>query len=199
MCVQSSSIFGQSTTSNTSSIFGNQPSIFGGGQTANSAFSMPASSQNSQPSNIFGSFSQSQVIPQTTTSIFSSQAMPTSQPNIFQQQQTTNIFQTPFQSQPAVQEMQPIQSNNIFNINQPVQQQQQQTTSAFAMQSSISTQPQPSVFGGNPFQTAATIIDDHFYSKAEDLTPEYLQEYQAESFTLGKIPLVPPTKNLALG
>ncbi|XP_039448513.1 nucleoporin NUP42-like [Culex pipiens pallens] len=57
----------------------------------------------------------------------------------------------------------------------------------------------PSPFGATPALAAATSAGNQFanlYSKMEDLTSEQLEAFKADRFELGKIPIVPPPKEL---
>lgn len=215
-----SNVFGMSTNQPASSIFGSstmqqptqntQQSIFGAQTTANQTM------QSSAPANqnIFGSFGQTNPSFAQTTSSFGAQQAPPAPQNIFQQAQQApaapqNVFQvnasatqnvfSQFQTAPSnnsmTQEPPQIQTN-IFGAAQPVEQPAQVNPSPFQIQQSQA--PSSNVFGGNPFQAPVKANDEHFYSKQEELSAEDIQAFQAETFTLGKIPLLPPTKALAL-
>ncbi|CRL08469.1 CLUMA_CG021384, isoform A [Clunio marinus] len=166
------SIFGSVAQPNqqTSSIFAAPPTgLF------SSVLSQPIQQQTnpfSQPTtgNIFGQFNQSQQQPQAVQQNVNLFATPPSA------NQTPNVFG--MQQQPQQQQQQPsAPTGNIFQIQQPNQQQQQ-------------------TFGGNPFQTQPLKIDDNIYSKPENLTPDELKAFEADSFQLGRIPLIPPPKHL---
>ncbi|KAG5678201.1 hypothetical protein PVAND_007894 [Polypedilum vanderplanki] len=138
---------------------------------------------NIQPQNSQSIFGQSFNQPLQTPSIFASQTIQTPS-NPFQQvqqQSTTNIFGAQnIQPQASQTPLQP--SNNIFQIQQTQQQ--------------VQTQP----FGDNPFQQSNVptiqINDEKFYSQPGELSAEENEQFQAESFTFGKIPRNPPSKNL---
>lgn len=42
-------------------------------------------------------------------------------------------------------------------------------------------------------------VSEDVYSKSENLSPEILGAFQANTFTLGRVPLVPPPKELCVG
>lgn len=152
----------------------------------------PSTGLFSQAQQVPGSFGQAQQAPaqsslfqQATGNIFSqfqaqSLAQPPSNANIFAQsaalpaQNVFGVQQAPPQQAPSV------PSGSIFQIQQP-----------------STNQPQQG-FGGNPFQTQPPPVDDSAYSKPEDLTPDEMQAFQSESFTLGQIPLKPPPKHLCM-
>lgn len=100
------------------------------------------------------------------------------------QQQTSNIFA------PAT-----APSQNVFGAPQNVSAPAPAATgSIFQIQ-----QQAPQTFGGNPFlSNQPAPISDSVYSKVEDLTPEELQAFQADTFELGKIPSKPPPKHLCV-
>lgn len=221
-----SSIFGASQPQG-SSIFGGQPnsftsgsSIFGGGQPQqpqaqqqgssifgqSSIYAQPQQQQQQQSPapGIFGSQPQQQPAP----GIFGSQPQgqenfPQAPQNVFgqyqaQQQQPIPQPQASLFAQPAVA---PPQS--IFGVpqNQMTQQTPAQappTGSIFQIQQQPQTANPQQAFGANPFQTQPPPIDDSVYSKPEDLTPDEMQEFQAETFQIGKIPLKPPPKHLCV-
>lgn len=191
---QGSSIFGaqQNTFATGSSIFGGAPQ------------QQPQPQQ--QPSSIFGQ-----------TSIFAQPQLPQQQipaPGIFgtplpqPQEAFPNVFSQFQAQQPPVSQpqaglfAQPLATpqQSIFGVPQPPMQQQQQTAAPTGSIFQIQQQPQGAnvqqTFGANPFQTQPPPIDESAYSKPEDLTPDELQAFQAETFQIGKIPLKPPPKHL---
>lgn len=199
-------------------------SIFGGGQTNTFGSMFAAPAQQPQPqlqqqqlqqqtSMPFGSsmFAPSQQVPPSTTLFSQAQQVPGSFGQAQQapafQQATGNVF-SQFQAQSPPQ--QPNNANmftqsaalptqNVFGVQQapPQQVPSAPSGSIFQIQQPLTNQPQQS-FGANPFQSKPPPIDDSAYSKPEDLTPDEMQEFQSESFTLGKIPLKPPPKHLCM-
>lgn len=193
----------------TTSIFGGQANTFGSA----SVFPVAMQQQNQAPqsTSVFGSsiFPQSQPAP-VAAGIFGTPLQNTVQNQPFQQQQpvTGNVFggfqSQPIQSDPQVQHTGNIfaqaayaPSQNVFNMQQTVQVQQPPTsapTSIFQIQQPNSNTQQ--MFGANPFQTQPPPIDESVYSKPEDLTPDEIQAFQADTFQLGSIPSKPPPRHL---
>ncbi|XP_058819867.1 uncharacterized protein LOC131682429 [Topomyia yanbarensis] len=213
-------VFGATSASIFSSV--NQPqassggALFGGGAIAPSSGNLftqqtqSAFGQPTQAQNLFASTGQPQqttvspfvATPASTTgnlfanSSFGSpvQQTATSQQNVFSSafaapgQQTSNLFAQPVQQQqptqglflPAPQATQPISAMT----NQPV--------APFGT-------PAQSVFGGTSQQIVpptVAIQSANLYSRLEDLSKDQLDAFNAERFELGKIPTVPPPREL---
>lgn len=186
-------IFGQATQQTTpSNPFGQimqpQPSANIFGQQQNSAFGGPANIfaqavANQQPPSTF----QQAIVTQPNTMFGSGGATST----------TSSIFQ---QSQPGVTTA-TLHSNNIFGQSTFASQQQQghttsqqQSTGGFFTNQVATTSQQQSVFGGAT--TATATISLTVYSRFEDLNQEQNDWFQADHFELGKIPTVPPPREL---
>lgn len=200
-----SSIFGESQQihqqqqqPSAGSIFGGQASnTFG----ASSVFAAPQQQLPQQASSIFGSsvFAPSQPAP---PGIFSSSQQIAPQSSTFSQA-TNNVFGG-FQAQPdpAIQNTgsmftQPPQ--NVFSMQQtqaPAQQISISTATGTVFQIQQPTAIAKQAFGANPFQTQPPAVDESAYSRPEDLTPDEMQVFQAETFQLGNIPFKPPPKHL---
>lgn len=201
-----SSIFGSSQPIQqqpASSIFGAQ-NVFGSNSIFAASPPQPQlQTQQSQPgSSIFGQ------------SIFSQAAVPTqpifgSPPQQQQQQlsQQSSVFAQPsgnifgsYQAQPdppaknMFVQSQAMPSQNVFTMQQTASAPVAPTGSIFQIQQPTANPQQ--TFGGNPFQTQPPQIDDRFYSKPEDLTPDEIAAFEADTFIIGKIPVKPPPKYL---
>lgn len=158
------------------------PNVFGGSTATQPASQNVFAAQPiQQPAqNVFGG---SAALPQN---LFAAQAVQQPAQNVFggftQNQAQSQTFGQPssvFGSTPQSQPQSDSMSGNIFNVPAP---QPGQTSQ---------------IFSGNPFQQNVTFNDEHFYSKDEDLSPEFVQAFQADSFVPGKIPIMPPSKSLA--
>ncbi|KAL7044216.1 hypothetical protein ACKWTF_001833 [Chironomus riparius] len=207
------SIFGAATPMQPAalSVFESTP-IQQGTQSVFGASAVPQTTQN-----IFGG---STITPQQPTpSVFGAA---TQQPvqnvfggSIIQNQQVPNVFGGTPSLQPSQNVFSTVQNpQNVFggfNQNQVQSQTFSQAPSVFgstqqpqqqsdSMSSNIFNTQAPQTgqsFAGNPFQQNVTFNDDHFYSKDEDLSPDSIQAFQAESFIPGRIPIMPPSKTLA--
>ncbi|GAB0087869.1 hypothetical protein DMENIID0001_022230 [Sergentomyia squamirostris] len=171
--------------------FGQTPSVFGQthSQFGQPVVAPPSFTAQTAPQSVFGQPPQPAppVQPQPM-SVFS----PTNPP----QQQQQNVFQAVSQSpgQQSVFAMTPAQEQ----ANPPV-------SSVFATPSPYEASnpaTRTSVF--SPATNAFAPADSsqksanqaYLYSKLEDLTPEQLQAFQADTFEMGKIPTVPPPVDL---
>ncbi|XP_055917181.1 putative uncharacterized protein DDB_G0271606 [Eupeodes corollae] len=115
-----------------------------------------------------------------------------------QQQQQNNMFNSQMQQQQQQQQ-------------QFTQQQQQQPTGLFGTAAAASPfaaqqpQQQANIFAqaaaGYPqqqqqYQIQPAMAGDKTYSKMENLTPEEIEAFKADSFELGKVPFSPPPREL---
>lgn len=140
--------------------------------------------------------------------------------NVFgsQPQQFQNVFEFQMQSQ----QLQPknvfgeapinvTQSNNVFQsqnatltIESSKSLDQILPTGNIFQTAPSNTQSKQSLFGRIPcqtqnftvFQNVTDTIPDNFYSKMKDISEENLNAFKAESFELGKIPMVLPPREL---
>lgn len=212
---QPGSIFGatvQQTTAQQTSVFGTQPqqpqqNVFGSQPAQASIFGQTQSVQPAPGGSIFGQQNQQ---PQPQQSAFGANpfgaqppAAPPNQVSAFGQssgfgmtQQQPSVFGQPQQGMQATMTQ---QQTSIFGQQQPPQPQSQPqgivNQSPFGMQQTI--QPQQQI---NPFtqqaQQPQIALNGTEYSKMEDLSPEDLAQFKAGRFEEGKIPVVPPPKEL---
>ncbi|KAI0719417.1 hypothetical protein C8T65DRAFT_706435 [Cerioporus squamosus] len=139
------SLFGQSTTQPTGSLFGNtqqqqqQPSAFGGfGQP-------PAQNQGTQGTSLFGSTTQNTGT--QGSSLFGSTQGQNNQQQQQQQQPGGSLFGSTFGQPQQQQQQQQQPTNNIFGQPAGQQQQQQQPNSLFGQQTGQQQQQQRPLFG----------------------------------------------------
>ncbi|XP_065093368.1 uncharacterized protein LOC135714032 [Ochlerotatus camptorhynchus] len=187
------------------SIFGNANANTSAGNlfTQSSVFGQPAPNPN-----IFATSAQSQptvspfaAAPAPANNLFSS-APTFATPTAAQPQQQQNLFTSAFSAQ---------QSGSPFG--QPGQQQQQSSQSLFLPPPQTAAQPPsmtsthpstfgttPGVFGGNTQQSAIPLTNQSttIYSRMENLAKEHLDAFSAERFELGKIPTVPPPREMCV-
>lgn len=184
-------IFGNASANTSSGNLFTQPSVFG----------QPTSNQNvfvtaapSQPA----SGSPFTATPAPANSLFSS-APAFGTPTAAQPQQQQHMFPSAFSTQ---------QSGSPFG-GQPTPQQSSQSLFLPAPQTAAQPPTMASapfgtpagVFGGNPTQQSAvpqTNQSATIYSRMEDLTKEHLDAFSAERFELGKIPTVPPPREMCV-
>ncbi|XP_055703799.1 uncharacterized protein LOC129802189 [Phlebotomus papatasi] len=188
-----SSIFGGSSFSNTQPM--STESIFGGGSAGSFAQNPPAFGQSApqfgQP--VLAAPAFAAPAPQSVFGQPAQQAQMSGsgfgQMNIQQvQQPVQNTF--PAAPQPPVQ--------SVFGNVPPQPQPQPPVSSVFSAPSQFSApsapQSNPTFFvQPNPPQSTKPA---HLYSKMEELTPQDLEAFRADSFELGKIPTVPPPAEL---
>lgn len=207
---QAQTIFGQAMqqipASHSFSAMNTQPkSIFG---TASMATGATVSTQ-SQPSNVFGSPNAFGTASTTTmgSSMFGGNMSA-------QTQQPASIFGSAQVQQPSMQQsmqpsmqqsmqtMQPTQPS-MFAQQPPGQQPmtlQQQQQSIFGGSSFASAGPAPgsSIFGGALAQQQQAVIAVTAYSKLEELNAAEVEAFQAGAFELGRIPTMPPARELCV-
>lgn len=212
-------VFGASGSSLFSSTPQNPPattgSIFGGAATGASSgnlFTQPSVFGQTAPNqNIFGASVQAQ--PAAAASPFT--ATPAPAGNLFssapafgasaptQSQQPPNLFGSAFSAQQSGSPFgqpgqQPPQSSTNLFIPAPQQVAQQPTMTA--TNSSPFGTAVPGVFGASAQQPQAAVASQSpsMYSRMEDLAKEHLDAFSAERFELGKIPTVPPPRELCI-
>jgi hypothetical protein len=154
-----------------------------------SLFSQPASAFNGQQTKPIDQFGQQQT---TNNTFFNTFTMNT---------QNQPTFQTPFQAP----------TSSIFTqITQPIVPQTHQTptpTPSFVSPTPQVTafqtaQSQPGMFTqlvtNKPQQIQQTtqVTTSSYYSSLSDLNENDIKEYKAAQFTLGKVPMLPPAKEL---
>lgn len=192
------SAFGQTTVA-PASLFGqtnNQPA-----NTGNLFSSFGASTQlQPQPQGLFGAASENKsLFGQSANSNTGMFGATTQQQNV----QSSNIFANALQQQ----------SNNAQSIFGTQHQQQSETqpnifdqstsntggSNIFQNQANNPAMGTGAIFGGNSgFGQQQEQVNENAFSKLEDLKPEDLQWFQASAFVLGKIPTVPPPKELCV-
>lgn len=214
----------QQVTNNTSNIFGQsqQPNTH---QSQSSNFFGPDNSSSAGGQNIFG-VGVSDTAAITTNqamfgavqeSIFGNQQA--QHQNVFGGQ-TQNAFGSVAVQQPQASDV----GSGIFGTNaslQPTstsfgfQSESAQTTIQSQLAFATKNHPQPSTFGTNTthgFQAqqnssqslligasvTAAAIESTVYSKIENLSPDDLERFKANTFELGKIPTVPPPRELCI-
>lgn len=187
------SIFGNANANTSSGNLFAQPSVFG----------QPAPNQNifaTAPAQPPGS--PFTAAPAPASNLFTS-APTFATPPAAQPQQQQNLFTSPFNAQ---------QSGSPFG--QPGQQQQQQASQSLFLPAPqtaaqpptmTSTHPSPfgttpGAFGGNTQQSAIPLTNQTstIYSRMEDLSKDHLDAFSAERFELGKIPTVPPPREMCV-
>ncbi|KAL5279364.1 NUPL2 family protein [Megaselia abdita] len=181
------SVFGaQQPSQPQASVFGAQQSAFG----AQTAFGQPVAPQPAAAGNIF---TQQPAQPQPAFASTPFGAQPPAnafaqQPSVFGQQAVQ-----PQPSQPSA-FGQPQQSAFFSQQTQAV------NPSPFGMQTvqpqTIQSQPQMNPFTQQPQNAMA--LNGTEYSRMEDLSPEDLAAFKADRFEEGKLPTVPPPKELCV-
>lgn len=182
-----SSVFGTNAAQPQSSVFGTQPSAFGAQPTFGQVTTTPAP----QLAASGGMFlqQQQQQQPAFGSSPFGAQPAAPLQQQAFNQ---TSVFAQTAQQPPQPSAFSQPQQTGFFG------QQQNTVASPFGIQAgqphTLQQQPQINPFTQQP-QNAGTLNGTE-YSRMEDLSPEDLAAFQAYKFEEGKIPTVPPPKEL---
>ncbi|CAD6998867.1 unnamed protein product [Ceratitis capitata] len=170
----------------TTSVFGQQQNAFGQ-QNANMFSNMNTNPSGNNANNLFAqalnSVDTSGVFKNSNSATIPAQnifAQTVQQQQQQQQQMPTNMFAQSSQSSTA---MQP--PNGFFQQNMQSQQMPNQQN-LFAQ----------TMGGNNTGLLQSPVISSSVYSKLEDLSPEDIEAFKAETFTPGRIPNVPPPREL---
>ncbi|XP_006816267.2 LOW QUALITY PROTEIN: nucleoporin NUP42-like [Saccoglossus kowalevskii] len=174
-------LFGNQPAATTSTLFGNQPAA-----TTSTLFgNQPAATNN----NVFGNQPAA-----TTSTLFGNQPAATNN-NVFGNQPAATTS-TLFGNQPAATtstlfENQPAAASSTIFGNPPAS-----GSSVFGSTASISQTP--GLFG-NPPQTAEFVTStasDSLYTNISDLTDAERGQFESKTFTLGRIPVRPPPREM---